>query len=79
MSSKSLSCTVAFSAAVWYNARMEMMRDAAMLLSFVNMKLRDAYASPEELCEDLGWDLGELEARLASAGAAYDASANRFR
>ena len=28
-------------------------KDPAMLLSFVNLKLRDYYASLEELCEDL--------------------------
>ena len=49
-----------------------------MLLSFVNMKLRDRYGTLDELCDDLGLDREELERRLAEAGWSYDAKYNRF-
>ena len=52
--------------------------DAAMLLSVVNMKLRDKYASFEELCDDLEEDPETIEARLAAFGYGYDAEENRF-
>lgn len=49
-----------------------------ILYSVVNMKLRDAYSSLEELCDDLQIDRGELEERLRDAGFKYDAGQNRF-
>ena len=57
---------------------MEMPKDSAMLLSLVNMKLRDGAPSPEELCEECGWDCAELYRRLASIGCLYDEEKNRF-
>ncbi len=63
---------------MWYTVRMELLQDAAMLLSFVNMKLRDRYGTLDELCDDLGLDREELERRLAEAGWSYDAKNNRF-
>lgn len=53
-------------------------RDPYMLLSFVNMKLRDSYGSLDELCDDLGVDRQALESALASAGFHYDSANNRF-
>lgn len=53
--------------------------DDGMLLSIVNMKLRDAYGSVEELCDDLEWDFAELTARLDAFGYAYDERSNSFR
>ena len=50
-----------------------------MLLSFVNMKLRDDYASLDDLCDDLDLDRADLEERLASIGAVYDPEHNCFR
>ena len=35
-------------------------KDPVMLLSFVNMKLRDFYGSPEVMCEDLELDVQEV-------------------
>ena len=52
--------------------------DPIMLLSAVNMKLRDAYASLDALCEDLDVSRAELEEKLAAVGYAYDAAQNRF-
>ena len=52
--------------------------DPVMLLSAVNMKLRDAYASLDALCEDLDVSRAELEEKLAAVGYAYDVAQNRF-
>ena len=53
--------------------------DPMILLSYINMKLRDEYASLRELCEDLGADADELTARLSAVGFRYDGQTNRFR
>lgn len=52
--------------------------DPVMLLSFINLKLRDFYPSLEALCEDLDLDAGEIIRRLASIDYRYDAASNRF-
>ena len=54
-------------------------KDSAMLLSFVNMKLRDEYDSLDALCDDLGEDRAEIERRLGEAGYAYDGAQNAFK
>ncbi|MBD5235731.1 MAG: DUF4250 domain-containing protein [Barnesiella sp.] len=53
-------------------------RDPAMLLSFVNMKLRDFYPSLEALCDDLDVDADDLKERLAAIDYHYDAEQNKF-
>ncbi|MBP3427955.1 MAG: DUF4250 domain-containing protein [Clostridia bacterium] len=53
-------------------------KDPVMLLSVVNMKLRDAYASLDALCDDLDVSRGEIEAALAEIGYAYSAQSNQF-
>ena len=53
--------------------------DPFILMSYVNQKLRDDYASLEALCEDLELDREELEEKLAAAGFAYDGQRNCFR
>ena len=58
---------------------MQIPSDGAMLASFLNMKLRDEYSSLDELCDDLGLDRREIEARLAAAGYEYDEAHNRIR
>lgn len=55
-----------------------MPKDPVMLLSFVNMKLRDFYANLEELCQDLGADKQEVMDKLSSIGYQYDAERNQF-
>ena len=52
--------------------------DPVMLLSVVNTKLRDEYASLAELCRSLDVRPEELAAKLSPLGYAYDAAANRF-
>ena len=49
-----------------------------MLLSFVNLKLRDYYSSLEELCAALSLDREELCRTLANAEYEYDPRTNQF-
>ena len=43
-------------------------QDPAMLLSFVNMKLRDEYPSLDAMCDGMDLDKSALTATLAAAG-----------
>ena len=54
-------------------------KDPMMMLSVLNMKLRDAYDSLDALCEDLDEDRAALEEKLRAAGFVYDESRNQFR
>ena len=49
-----------------------------MLLSAVNLKLRDFYKNLDALCEDLDADKAELCAKLKNAGYEYDPQKNQF-
>jgi len=53
-------------------------KDPVMLLSFINMKLRDFYPSLDELCADLDLNVNDVSEKLASAGFNYDGKLNRF-
>lgn len=53
--------------------------DPIMLLSFINMKLRDNYSSFEILCEDMDISADEITQKLSAAGFEYDKEQNRFR
>lgn len=53
-------------------------QDPAMLLSFVNMKLRDVYPDLHALCEDLDADEREICETLAQIGYTYSPEQNRF-
>ena len=53
-------------------------KDPVMLLSAVNMKLRDAYASLDALCEDMEVSRAEIESALSDVGYTYDPAQNRF-
>lgn len=57
---------------------MELPNDPMMLLSAVNMYLRDRYNSLDELCADLGIERKELEAKLLQAGFEYSEKLNKF-
>ena len=52
--------------------------DPIMLLSFVNMKLRDKYASLDDLCEDMDESKDAIIAKLTEVGYEYDPETNRF-
>ena len=47
-------------------------RDPIILLSFVNLKLRDFYGNLDDLCEDLEIDRNEVETILKQAGFEYN-------
>lgn len=49
-----------------------------MLMSFVNMKLRDQYSSLSDLCDDLGLDADALTSKLHAAGFDYLPEVNQF-
>lgn len=49
-----------------------------MLLSVINMKLRDEYASLDELCDDMDVNKSDLCARLSEAGFSYSEEHRRF-
>lgn len=53
-------------------------KDPMMLLSFVNMKLRDFYPNIDILCEELDVDRQEITDRLKAAGYLYDQERNQF-
>jgi hypothetical protein len=53
-------------------------KDPAMLLSYVNLKLRDYYGSLDALCEDLDLDRQEIADRLAGIDYHYDEERNQF-
>lgn len=58
---------------------MQLPHDDAILLSFINMKLRSFYSSPDELCDDLEISREELDERLSRAGYCYDEKTNQYR
>lgn len=53
-------------------------KDPVMLLSFINLKLRDYYSSLEALCDDLDIDRGEIEDKLSGIDYHYDKEKNQF-
>lgn len=55
-----------------------MPKDPLMLMSFINMKLRDFYPSLDALCDDMDVDRKELESKMAEIGMEYNESANKF-
>ena len=52
--------------------------DPIMLLSVVNLKLRDYFKNLDALCEDLDADKTDLCAELRAVGYEYDAQRNQF-
>ncbi len=53
-------------------------KDPAMLLSFINLKLRDYYSSLEDLCEDLDVSWEEITEKLSGIDYHYDREKNQF-
>lgn len=59
---------------------MNIPEDPFMLLSFINMKLRDSdYDSLDDLCKSLDIDKDDLIQRLESAGFEYIDKIKQFR
>ena len=53
--------------------------DPAMLLSYINMKLRDQYDSLERLCDDLDISKSEIVEKLKTIAYIYDNEKNQFK
>lgn len=49
-----------------------------MLLSFINLKLRDFYGSLDVLCDDMDVSKSEIEEKLGGIGYFYDGEKNQF-
>ncbi|MFR7592685.1 MAG: DUF4250 domain-containing protein [Longibaculum sp.] len=54
-------------------------QDPAMLLSYVNMKLRDQYDSLDDLCDDLDISKEEIVEKLKTIDYIYDFEKNQFK
>ena len=54
-------------------------KDPVMLMSFVNMKLRDEYRTLEDFCMSYGIDERGLKATLESAGFEWLPGIRQFR
>ena len=57
---------------------MQMPKDPVMLLSFVNMKLRDFYTDIESFCKDYNTTVEEISDRLAAIDYRYDRALNSY-
>lgn len=53
--------------------------DPFILLSFINMKLRDEYDSLDALADGLDVDVNDIKSRLESVGFKYDPTQNQFK
>lgn len=53
-------------------------KDPTMLLSYVNLKLRDNYDSLSSLCDDMDIDMTEITDKLKSIDYEYDETTNQF-
>lgn len=53
-------------------------QDPVMLLSVINLKLRDFYGSLDALCEDLDVEKEEIIQKLATIDYHYDVTKNQF-
>lgn len=58
---------------------MALPKDPFILLSMINMKLRDSYSSLDALCDDMDEDKDEIISTLSAAGFEYDESTNSFK
>ena len=54
-------------------------QDPQILVSFLNLKLRDNYKSLMDLCDDLDEDEASLLKLMDDAGYRYDPDTNQFR
>lgn len=57
---------------------MDMPKDPVMLLSYINLKLRDYYTNLDALCDDLDVDKQYVIDTLKSIDYIYDEALNTF-
>ncbi len=55
-----------------------MPKDPVMLLSYVNLKLRDFYPNLASMCEDMEVSRAEIEEKLSGIGYFYNEEQNQF-
>ncbi|MBO6047316.1 MAG: DUF4250 domain-containing protein [Erysipelotrichaceae bacterium] len=53
--------------------------DPVMLMSFLNLKLRDQFDSLDALCDDYDVDKQTIIDKLATIGFEYDEGQNQFK
>lgn len=53
-------------------------QEPVMLLSYINLKLRDFYDSLQSLCDDIDVSESEITEKLASINYHYDEEKNQF-
>ena len=53
-------------------------QDPVMLLSYINLKLRDYYSSLDALCEDMDVSKSEIVEKLKSINFEYNEESNQF-
>ncbi|HBV81403.1 MAG: DUF4250 domain-containing protein [Lachnospiraceae bacterium] len=53
-------------------------KDPVMLLSYINLKLRDYYSSLEAFCEDTDEDIENIVNQLKQIDYHYDREKNQF-
>ena len=54
-------------------------KEPNMLLSIINLKLRDRYNSLDDLCDDMDEDKQSIMEILDEAGYRYDEGTNQFK
>lgn len=71
----------------WFNCHPVLLRrikrmipsDPMILLSYVNLKLRDEFSSLEDMCDRLDVDKQEIIDKLASINYKYNPDQNQFK
>ncbi|MCH5238804.1 MAG: DUF4250 domain-containing protein [Muribaculaceae bacterium] len=59
---------------------MSLPEDPNIIVSYINMKMRDGdYESLEELCDSLGYNVDEIKEKLSKAGFEYIPELKQFR
>lgn len=58
---------------------MALPQDPFIMLSMLNMKLRDSYPSLDALCDDLGESKQDIIDKMSAVGFAYIESENQFK
>ena len=58
---------------------MSLPKDPMILLSFVNMKLRDEYTDLEEFCKEEDISIESLKEQLKSIGFQYNETIRQFK
>ena len=53
--------------------------DPGILVSYINMKLRDGCISLQEFCDENDIERDKIEEKLAAAGFIYDENTNQIR